>query len=318
MMKFLILLIGCLSLFIGLVVPQEVIITDFPVGVGGSIGADFFKPYYEGLKALSDTLHRYPLIRAIITGGADGIQYGENNDAHNPALALGRAHLLRDYLLNEFKIDSTQLVIQSEDVKQIGPYYRYVAVRVDWELAKLDDRLAAVENRPPVEKHFTEVKEITNGIAENLGLQFSLGISTSPFGGIPSAASAISWKQFLYVEGIVGHTFWNNSFRYQSVDLDTKRRLIGGYVIFFPRENLPVGILGGWIRIEEISQEYYEYVRLSDGPMLGLRVLPFEFLSITGAYNPSRHRTAGINKSEPKNGQFMLSAAAHIAFGGKK
>jgi hypothetical protein len=282
------------------------------------VGQDFFKPYYADLQSVADTLHKYPMVTAIITGGADGERYRQNNDAQNPALALGRAHVLHDLLMNKFNVDSTQLVIQSEDVKTKGARYRYASVRISPELYNIEKRLGAVENRPPLEKHFTEVQEITNEIEENLGLHLSVGLSSSPFGGIPVVACAFSWKKVVYVEGIVGHTFWNSSFTFEGNDLDTKRRLVGGYLIYYPYNHIPVGIVGGWVRIEEISQEYYEYVKLSDGPVLGLRGSPHKFISITGAYNPSKHRITGNSKSKAENDQFLISITAHMRFGGKK
>jgi hypothetical protein len=210
------------------------------------------------------------------------------------------------------------LIVQSKDVKTRGGGFRCAIVRIVRDLSDLDSRLEAVEKRPPVEKHFTEIKEVVASPAENLGLQFSLGFSSSPFGGIPIASGAVAWKRIVYVEGVVGHTFWNNSFMFEGIDLDTKRRLVGGQVIVYPDENLPVGIVGGWMRIEEISVKYYEYVKLSEGPMLGLRVNPLNFLSLTGVYNPSRQRVAGNTFSKAKNGQFLLSVTAFMEIGGEK
>jgi hypothetical protein len=318
MKKVVILLAVSMVLFAGVASSQKVVITDFPVGVGGSADEELFKPYYPALQEISDTLHKYPMARAIVTGGADGEQYRHNNDAKNPGLALGRAHTLRNLLINEFKVDSAQIIIQSEDSKPEGGNHRFASVRVDRELAELETRVAAVENRPPVEKHFTEVKEFVGDSVDVLGLQFGLGFSSSPFGGIPVATSAIAWKRTVYVEGVVGHTFWNSTYQYLNADLSTKRRLIGGQVIVYPWENLRLGILGGWVRIEEIAQDYYAYVKLSEGPMLGLRAMPFEFLSITGTYNPSKQREAGARISKAVNDQFLISIAAHIAFGGAK
>lgn len=317
-MKNIMFLIGCLVLLAGSASPQEVIVTDFPLGVGGEVGKDFFKPYYMELKAISDTLQEYPLFRAIITGGADGSRYQKNNDAQNPGLALGRAHALRDYLIDEFKIDPAQLIIQSEDVKLKGARYRYAGIRIVRELADLETRVGALESRPPVEKHFTEVREIAGDFEETLKLQFGAGLSSSPFGLIPIVSSGMKWKGVVLVEGMVGHTFWNNTYRFENTDLDTKRRMIGGHVIVYPFENKPVGIIGGWNRTEEISQEYYEYVRLSEGPVLGLRVSPVEFLSFTGVYNPSRQRVTGAPRSGADNDQFLISVMAHMEFGGGK
>jgi len=322
MKQFMVLAIGCLVLSAGPALTQEVVITDFPLGVGGSVDPDLFKPYYGQLEAISDTLRMYPLARAIVMGGADGEQYRENQDAHNPGLALGRAHILRNLLINEFKVDSTQIIIQSVDAKVKGPQYRYAGVRIAREMsdleARLDERLHSLENRPPDVQHFTEIKEITKNLAEHMGLQLSIGATSSPFGGVPIVSGAVTWKRIIYVEGIWGHTFWNGSFQYQGFNLDTKSRLAGGGVVVCPFRRLPVGIVGGWMRIEEISQEYYEYVKLSEGPVLGLRASPFTFLSITGTYNPARHRIAGDYKSRAKNGQFLVSITAHKTFGGEK
>lgn len=325
MTKYIIMIFGCLILLTSVALPQEVVITDFPVGVGGSVDQDIFKPYHNDLRAIADTLKKYPLSRAIITGSADGIKYRQSNDAKNPALALGRAHALLNYMIAEFKVDSSQVAIRTEDVKLKGPQYRYAGVHIAWEISDLDNNLAGLRaqfdtlsRRPPVEKHFTEVREIPNILKENLGLQVSAGLSTSPFGGMPILAGALTWKRSIFLEGMVGHTFWNNNFEFESVDLDTKRRMIGGHVVVYPYENIPVGAVGGWLRVEEIAQDYYEYVRLSEGPVFGLRASPLEFMSITGAYNPSRHREAGNLKSKAENDQFLFYITAHLGFGGAK
>ncbi|MEW5923815.1 MAG: hypothetical protein AB1746_07495 [Candidatus Zixiibacteriota bacterium] len=317
-MKIIIYAIVSLTLLAGIALPQEVIITDFPLGVGGSVNKELFQPYLPGLQAIADSLHKYPLARAIVTGGSDGNQYRESHDAKNPSLALGRAHILRNLLIKEFGVDSTQIIIQSKDAPEKGSQYRYAGVRIDMELNDFNARLEKVENRPPVEKHFTEVRETAGDMMENLGLQFGIGLSSSPFGGIPTASGILTWKRFIYAEGIVGHTFWNSSYDFQGLDLDTRRRLVGGNLIVFPYKNIPVGILGGWIHIEEISQTYYEYVKLSEGPLFGLRAYPFKFLSITGAYNPSMERNVDDTKSRAKNGRFLLAVSSHLAFGGAR
>ncbi|MFH1700753.1 MAG: hypothetical protein ABIE07_09225 [Candidatus Zixiibacteriota bacterium] len=313
-----IIIAGILLLLASIATSQEVIITNFPIGVGSDVSPELFAPYFGELQAIKDTLHKYPLARAIVTGGADGERYRQDNDAKNPGLALGRAHVLRNLLINEFKIDSSQIIIQSGDTKEMGGRYRFAAVRVINEFSELNKRVKALEDKPPVEKHFTEVKEITSEYKESLGLQFGVGLSTSPFGGIPIATGAISWKNTLYAEGFAGHSFWKSSFEFEGIDLDTRRRLIGGQIIYYPSERILVGIVGGWIRIEEISQKYYKYAKLSEGPLLGLRVSPYDFISITGAYNPSKQLIAGESKSETKKDRFLLSITAHITFGGEK
>jgi hypothetical protein len=323
--RLMVLVIGLLVLSAAIASPQEVVITGFPVGVAGGVSPTFFEPYYPQLQALVDTLKKYPLTQAVVTGGADGERYRQSHDAKNPALALGRAHALRNVLIYQFKIDSTRIAIRSEDVKAKGDLFRYVSVRVAREISDLDDRVSGLksrvdtlENRPPVEKHYTEIREVPSPYIENLGLQFGAGLSSSPFGGMPIVAAAITWKRVVYVEGIVGHTFWNGTYRFQELGLETKRRMLGGHVIVYPAENLPVGIVGGWLRVEEIAQDYYEYTKLSEGLVLGLRALPFEFLSVTGAYNPSKRRVAVDQISTAANDQFMIYAMAHISLGGGK
>ena len=92
----------------------------------------------------------------------------------------------------------------------------------------------------------------------------------------------------------------------------------GGQVVVFPLKNIPVGAVGGWMRFEEISEYYYKYVRLSEGPMVGVRAVPFDHLAITGAYNPARHRITEDLKSMAKNGQFMLTLTAFVEIGGAR
>ncbi len=325
MTKFIVLVIGILALLISAASSQEVVITDFPVGVAGSVDQEIFKPHHANLKAVADTLNDNPLLRAVITGGADGERYRLNHDAKNPSLALGRAHALLVFLINEFDIDSSQIIIRTEDVNVKGPQYRYAGIRIARELSDIDTQLSGLraridtlENRPPLEKHFTEVKEVPASFTESFGMQFGVGVSSSPFGAIPIASASVTFKRIIYIEGIVGHTFWNGSFTFENFDLDTRRRLLGGHAIYYPSEELPVGIVGGWLRVEEIAQDYYEYTELSEGLVLGLRGSPVDFLSITAAYNPSKHREAGNVLSKSENDQFLIYITAHLAFGGAK
>lgn len=309
-------ILACLCFSAGAAKSQEVVVTEFPLGIAGSVDPDFFKDYYPQLQSLADTLRKYPRTRAIVTGGSDGERFRTNNDANNPALALGRAHALRRLLINEFMVDTAQIVIRTEDVETKGGRYRYASVRIDWELAALSARLVTVEERPPVVREFTERLQIIGDTTESFGLRLSGGLISSPFGGIPMVSFAVTWKRMIFVEGMVGHTFWNSSYLFEDVKLDTRRRLTGGRVTVFPYEDLDIGIVGGWIHIEEISQQYYEYVRLSEGPFLGLRALPFDFLSVMIAYNPSRQRISNIKKSTSENNQFLFSTTVHIGFGG--
>lgn len=309
--------------FLSIGTAQEVVIPNFPLGIGGSIDADFFNPYRTQLQSIADTLRAYPKAKAIVVGGADGEPYRENHDALNPGLALGRALILRNHLVNEFGVDSSQIVIWAEDSPQYGSEHRYASVRVDREITDIESRILALENRPPIEK-ITEVRSeprdsiIYPEVIENLGLQFAVGLSSSAFGPVPLGSIAVFWKKTIYAEGIFGHTFWNEDYDFGGTNLDIKRRTIGGYVVVYPDPDVPVGIVGGWVRTEEIAQRFYEYVRLSEGIALGLRTELLDFIQITGTYNPSKRRIVGITNSELKDDQFMISVMAFKAFGGGK
>ena len=155
-------------------------------------------------------------------------------------------------------------------------------------------------------------------MSENMGLQLGAGYSSSPFGGMPIISGAITWKRFIFVEGIFGHTIWNDSFKFNDYDLDTRLRMAGGLASVYPLSDVPVGLVGGWIRIEEISQRYYEYVKKSEGPVIGIRITPIEYLSITALQNTAKHNIAGNIKSRLKDNQFLFFATIHILFGGGK
>lgn len=322
MVRLVILVIGCLAILTGAVWSQEVIVTGFPVGVGSDVGEEFFKSYYPALKTIADAMEKNRLARAIVIGGADGMRYRHGNNFKNPSLALGRAHALRNLLILEFQVDSTRIFVQSQDSKTPGDLYRFAKVRVSSELSdelsKLEARVTDVENRPPIEKQFTEIREIPLEIADKLGLGVGIGMVASPYGGMPVFSGMVTWDRKIYFEGFLAHTFWNDDYFYGGVDLTTRRRMGGWQVIYFPFENLPVGLVGGWTRAEELSQDYYKYVRMSEGPLLGVRVVPLDYLSITAVYNPARQRAAGMVLSESKNDLFLISATAHIIWGGGK
>ena len=318
MKKILLLIAGCLVLMTGTAQPLEVIISGFPKGYGNSVDPEFFKPYYDDLRAAVDTINKYPLAVAVITGGADGIDFPDDHDAKNPALALGRAHALRNLLVHEFGVDSVRVLVQTTDVREVGPEHRFVGLRVHRDLVDIEDRLSAVENRRPEEKHFTEVIQDTTILIDDFGLQFGAGFSSSPFGGIPIVTGAISLKRRVYVEGAFGHTFWNDEFAVTDATLDTKRRIWGMYAVVYPFENIRVAGVAGWMRVEEISERFHEYVRMSEGPALGVRVTPVEFLNITGVWKPSKERNIRHVESLNKNDRFLLSITAFIELGGRR
>jgi len=315
--KILLLLVGAMIVLASSLRAQEVMITDFPLGVGGDVGDDFFAPYHSELSAVADTLAKYPLARAVIVGGADGNRYTTDNDAKNPGLSLGRAHALRNLLVNEFRIDSTQLLIQSVDVADQGGRFRFASVRIVWELMQMDARLDTLSSKP-VQVQESSPRDMTQYLADHLGLRFSAGAASTPFGGLPMVAAAVTWKKIVFVEAAFGHTFWNRSFIFERTDLDTWRRMSAARVTIYPWDDTPVGLVGGWMRAEEISQTYYKYVQLSEGPFVGAEVTPWEHLGIMAAYNPARHRIAGQEFSNAKNGQFLISLTLHLDLGGDR
>lgn len=310
--------VGLLITFSAIGRSQEVVITGFPMGVGSDVDSGFFEPYFSQLQSLADTLQKYPLSIAVVTGGSDGARFSKNHDAQNPGLAVGRAQALKNILVDKFEIDPGRIIIQSSYSANKGGPYRYAAVRVLHEFSRLEARIDSLERRPPVETRTTEVKEIYKSMSENMGLQLGAGVSSSPFGGIPVVTGAVTWKRFVYVEGIVGHTFWDNSYSYQGADLSTRRRISGGLAIVYPLSKIPVGVAGGWLRVEEISQRYNEYVRMSEGPVIGLRITPLDYLSITAVHNTAKHNIVGDLESRLKNGQFIIYATVHFLFGGGK
>ena len=299
---------------------QEVVVSGFPLGIGRSAPASLFEPYYPQLEALADTLRANPLVLAVVTGSADGTRYRSQNDAKNPSLALGRAHALRDVLVFKFGVDSSQIVIQSEEMNSKGDQFRYAKVRLVWDRAELNDRLNELAKRQPapIEKHFTEIKEVPGPPLEHMGLKLAAGFSSSPFGGLPIVSGAVTWRRMLFIEAEFGHTFWNGTYRIGNIYLDTKRRMASGYIVCFPFKPTPIGLLAGWTRAEEISQTYHQYVKLSEGPVFGIRFTPFEYLCVTGAYNPSKQRMFGAPDAKMEREQFSLSVVAQVVFGGDK
>jgi len=304
--------------------PQEVTITDFPVGVGSRVDHSLFKPYDKQLRAIADTMKKDFHAIAVITGSADGVTYRSSNDAKNPGLALGRAHALRNYMIAEFGVDSIHMAIQSADAKQVGGQYRSVSIRLlrNWfsSAATSEPALKAVPEPEPaqiavVPSHIEPVAPI---LIRQMGLQFGVGVTSSPFGGIPFGAAAITWRRIIFVEASLGYTFWNNDYRFQKTMLDTRRRISGARLIVFPLEPLPLGVIGGWSRTEEISQTYYQYVRLSEGLEFGVRATLFPFASVSAVYNPSMHRIVGERNARAKNGQFQISVMLHKTFGGER
>lgn len=330
MTKYIVIIIGCFALAAAASTVEEVVIPDFPLGVAGSVDLKIFEPYLPQITAIADSLNQNPIARAVVTGGADGQRYRQSHDAKNPSLALGLAHILRSLLMDEYGVDSTQILIRTEEVKEVGAQYRYVSLRLEPEMGKeeadmglllnqLAARMDTLESRPPVEKHFTEVKEVPMEDEESdLGIVFGVGAATSPFGGLPVVTAAFTYKRVVYVEGIVGHTWWSNSFTFQNEDFNTRRRQIGGHAIMYPFDELPLGFVGGWLRTEEVAQSPYEYAKLSEGLVIGARYSLLRNLAVTAAYNPSRERIVTEPESTSETDQFLIYLTAQVGIGGAR
>lgn len=335
MRPFSLIVVCCIVLLASSLTAQEVVIPDFPLGVSNSASHAFFEPYMADLKALVDTLNKYPEAQAVVTGGADGNKYHTNHDAMNPGLSLGRAHMLRNLLIFELGVDSTRIAIRTKDVAMKGGQYRFASLKIIKEppmaipppsyaladdLADLQGKIAALEAELAKEPAVVVEYDTVQAEPSDWSVFLGAGVTTSPYGGIPMVNGALCYKHRVYVEMVIGHSFWDDDFKWVTTDtilnLDTKRRMTGAYLVVYPKDSLPVGVVGGWIRVEEMSQYYYEYVRLSEGVALGLQARPWDFLSVTGLWNPAKRRTSPTEASEWKADQFMLNAALQIELGG--
>jgi hypothetical protein len=299
---------------------QEVVINGFPLGVGLSVDPAFWEPHYAELARFADVLGTNPEARAVIVGRADGTRYRAGNDAKNPGLALGRAHALRNVLVSRFGVDSTRLVIQSSDVLVPGGEYRSVCARIE-----MSPRPVVVEQPPPAPVVMQEPPAVqpapveyveNNTFNDQMTIRLGFGASSTPFGALPMVTGAVIWRQTVALNMVLGHTFWNDSYQFQGAKLETWNRMVGGGITVYPWRDKPVGFVGGWMRVEEIAQSYYEYVRLSEGPVLGVSVTPLKHVSLSGLYNPARQRVEGTDFSSAKNGQFLLGVSVFTDFGG--
>jgi hypothetical protein len=288
------------------------------------VDRSFFEPYVPQLQAFADSLKADPHATAVIVGRADGARYADGNDAKNPGLSLGRAHALRNLLVDRFHVDSSQILIQTADVPVRGDEYRSVSVRLEPQDIVPDQTTVPVVapivmNEPPaVQEPPAAVNQTTNYFSDQMTLRLSAGLSSSPFGGLPIVSGAVIWKNAVSLELVVGHSFWSDSYSFGEASLSTWRRMVGGRLNVYPWKDKPVNFVAGWSRVEVISQSYYEYVRMSEGPVLGVTVTPLHYLGITGLYNPARQRVEGTELSSSRNGQFLLSISLFKDFGGSR
>lgn len=321
-MKITVLVVAILTALASLAGAQEVVVGGFPLGVGSSVDPGFWDPHAGALNEVADALKKHPEARAVIVGRADGTRYRNGNDAKNPGLSLGRAHALRNVLVNRFGVDSSQLLIQTSDVAIPGGDYRSVSVRVEMPPPDKDVQVSAPlvvqqTELPPGPAPVTQVNE-TNYYDDQMTIRLGIGASSSPFGGLPTVTGAVIWRHTLALNVLLGHTFWNDTYQFQGQNLETWQRMVGGALTWYPWQNKPVGLVGGWVRVEEIAQGYYEYVRLSEGPVVGATVTPIKHVALSALYNPSRQRVEGTDFSSGKHGQFLLGISLFKDFGGKR
>lgn len=318
--KSLLLIFGLVALSVSSVNAQEVVVTGFPLGVGASVDPELFVPYRAQLQELADSLSLYPRARAVLVGRADGIRFRLGNDGKNPAVSLGRAHALRNILVNDYLVDSTQIWIQSSETFAKGDEYRSVSVRIEYPPVEPDPFPAPIAYVTPEVQPTGTAVDVYH---DQMTLRLSGGVTSTPFGSLPTVAGAVSWNHTVSIEVIMGHTFWNDEFILtdpvlQPQRLDTWRRMVGGRLNIYPWESQPVGFVFGWARIEEIAKSQYEFVKLSEGPVFGMTVIPFPNVSLMAAFNPARHRIAPSDKSFGKDGQILVSISMFTDFGGSR
>jgi hypothetical protein len=323
LMRITVLVVSLLALTASLAGAQEVVIKGFPLGVGASIGQEFWEPYTAALSDWAATLKSNPQALGIIVGRADGTRYRDASDAKNPGLSLGRAHALRNLLVSQFGVDSTRLLIQTNDVPDRGEEYRSVSVRLvlppeQKEVTAVPVNVSAPANEAPVTEPPTELTEVTNNFYDQMTLRLGGGASSTPFGGIPMLTGAVVWRGSVALNVVVGHSFWNDSYEFKGASLKTWLRMVGGGLTVYPWRNKPIGVVGGWMRVEQIAQSYYEYVKLSEGPVLGVSATPVKHLSLSALYNPSRQRLEGTDLSSSKGGQFLFGVSVFTDFGGSR
>ena len=90
---------------------------------------------------------------------------------------------------------------------------------------------------------------------------------------IPILSAAVNWKSTVLLEAVAGHQFWTDGYMYGTENLAVWSRTIALDLIYYPWETTPIGFIGGWSRVEEMSKDYHEYVQISEGPVLGVTAI---------------------------------------------
>lgn len=296
---------------------QEVVIRGFPLGKGESVSRGFFAPYHSKLAALAESLKVDPLAEIIVRGSRDAIRYRQDHDAKNAGLSVGRADLIEKILVQEFGADSNRVSIETLAEEERGEDYRYVTVRVVHRFGALGARLDSLEqllnslgDRPLAQLLPPQTQP------SDLVIEAGVGLSATPFGPVPIVTGAFVYRRWLYFQGEFGHTWWDTRSNFAGQRLFTWHRLAGGMVIAYPDFSRPVGLVAGWLRHEDISQSFYRYVRMTEGPVFGARISPYECFQIGFYYHPLK-RVVGTDRAKIKATQFLVSVTYLLIGGGK-
>ncbi|OGC94740.1 MAG: hypothetical protein A2W25_16135 [candidate division Zixibacteria bacterium RBG_16_53_22] len=302
---------------IGAVEAQEVIIRGFPLGAGESVDRQFFKPYLPQLEALAESLNVDPLAEIVVRGSRDAVRYRAGHDAKNAGLSVGRADLVEKILVQRLNADSNRISIETMKEDEEGQEFRYVSVRVvhrfgglSARLDSLQKQLDSLRNRPLGQQPGA------HPLVSDLVIEMTAGLSTTPFGVVPTGTGAFVYKRWLYIQGIVGHTWWDSRSSFAGRRLYTWHRLAGAMITVYPRFSGPVGLSAGWLRHEDISQAYYRYVRMTEGPVLGARVSPYPRVLIGAYYHPLK-KVYGTDRANIRWNQFLVSLSYQLIGGGK-
>lgn len=300
-------------------VAEEIVIRGFPLGVGENLDDQFLAPYYSQLAALAESLRIDPLAELVVRGSRDDSRYRNDHDAKNAGLSVGRADLVEKYLVQNFGADSNRISIETQLEKGHGDRYRYVSIRLVRRFGSLLARIDTLERQinslgqqPLAERPQPARKPEVNDFV----IEMTAGISTTPFGAVPTGTGAFVYRRWLYIQGILGHTWWDSRSNFSGRRLYTWHRLAGGMIIAYPSFSRPVGLAAGWLRHEDISQSYYRYVRMTEGPIFGARVSPFKRILVGLYYNPMK-RVIGTDRAKISANQFLVSVSYQLIGSGK-
>ena len=296
---------------------QEVIIRGFPLGAGESLDKQFFESYLPQLAALAESLNVDPLAEIVVRGSRDAVRYRADHDAKNVGLSVGRADIVEKILVQRLNADSNRISIETMKEDEEGQEFRYVSVRLVHRFSGLSARLDSLQrqldslrNRPPIQQLATQE------LVSDLVIEITAGLSTTPFGVVPTGTGAFVYKRWLYIQGIVGHTWWDSRSNFAGRRLYTWHRLAGGMITVYPRFSGPVGLSAGWLRHEDISQAYYRYVRMTEGPAIGARISPYPRVLIGVYYHPLK-KVYGTDRANIRWNQFLLSMTYQLIGGGR-